>query len=82
MNTHSMEKKLNRKILLLYCDFRSYFSCYLRTQSMSDHFTKILSRMQLYDLDSEDRAENLNDDERRITNGGKNTFGTFCEQMK
>ena len=51
---------------------------------MSDHFTKILSRMELNDLDSDDPIENLNDDERRIitTNGGKNTFGTFFEQMK
>ncbi|CAF1473219.1 unnamed protein product [Rotaria sp. Silwood1] len=52
------------------------------TQSMSDHFTKILSRMELNDLRSEDSTENSNDDERRIVNGGKNTFGTFFEQMR
>jgi len=53
-----------------------------RTQSMSDHFTKILSRMDLNDLHSEDSIENSNDDERRIVNGNKNTFGTFFEQMR
>ncbi|CAF3622573.1 unnamed protein product, partial [Rotaria sordida] len=42
----------------------------LKTQSMSDHFTKILSRMELNDLCSEDSIENSNEDERRITNGG------------
>ncbi|CAF1490254.1 unnamed protein product [Rotaria sordida] len=52
------------------------------TQSMSDHFTKILSRMELNDLCSEDSIENSNEDERRITNGGKNAFGTFLEQMR
>ncbi|CAF1258687.1 unnamed protein product [Rotaria sordida] len=54
----------------------------LKTQSMSDHFTKILSRMELNDLCSEDSIENSNEDERRITNGGKNAFGTFLEQMR
>ncbi len=49
---------------------------------MSDHFTKILSRMELNDLRSEDSVENSNEDERRIANGNKNTFGTFFEQMR
>ncbi len=49
---------------------------------MSDHFTKILSRMELNDLRSEDSIENSNEDERRIVNGNKNTFGTFFEQMR
>jgi hypothetical protein len=48
---------------------------------MSDHFTKILSRMELNDLRSEDSIEATNEDERRVTNG-KNTFGTFFEQMR
>ena len=48
---------------------------------MSDHFTKILSRMELNDLCSEDATEATNDDERRVTNG-KNTFGIFFEQMR
>jgi hypothetical protein len=49
---------------------------------MSDHFTKILSRMELNDLRSEESLETPTDDERRIVNGGKNTFGTFFEQMR
>ncbi len=49
---------------------------------MSDHFTKILSRMDLNDIRSEDSVETSNEDERRIMNGGKNTFGTFFEQMR
>ncbi|CAF3241365.1 unnamed protein product [Rotaria socialis] len=53
------------------------------TQSMSDHFTKILSRMELKDLHSEDTVvESSNEEERRIANGAKNTFGTFFEQMR
>ncbi|CAF1168579.1 unnamed protein product [Adineta steineri] len=52
------------------------------TQSMSDHFTKILSRMELNDLRSEDSIDTPTDDERRIVNGGKNTFGAFFEQMR
>ncbi|CAF1279274.1 unnamed protein product [Adineta ricciae] len=52
------------------------------TQSMSDHFTKILSRMELNDLRSEDSAENPTDEERRIVNGGKNTFANYFEQMR
>lgn len=49
---------------------------------MSDHFTKILSRMELNDLRSDDSVENSNEDERRVANGGKNSFGTFFEQMR
>ncbi|CAF4738237.1 unnamed protein product, partial [Rotaria magnacalcarata] len=49
----------------------------------SDHFTKILSRMELNDLRSEDAVvESSNEEERRIANGAKNTFGTFFEQMR
>lgn len=53
-----------------------------RTQSMSEHFTKILSRMDLNDLRSEDSVDNSNEDERRTVNGNKNAFGTFFEQMR
>lgn len=49
---------------------------------MSDHFTKILSRMDLNDIRSEDSVENSNEDERRLTNGNKNTFATYFEQMR
>ena len=49
---------------------------------MSDHFTKILSRMELNDLRSEDAGETNPEDERRVVNGNKNTFGTFFEQMR
>jgi hypothetical protein len=38
--------------------------------------------MELNDLRSEDSIENSNEDERRIVNGNKNTFGTFFEQMR
>lgn len=62
-------------------DESSFFSL-TRIQSMSDHFTKILSRMELNDLRSEDGSETNAEDERRIVNGNKNTFGTFFEQMK
>lgn len=49
---------------------------------MSDHFTKILSRMELNDLRSEDAGETNTEEERRVVNGNKNTFGTFFEQMR
>ena len=49
---------------------------------MSDHFTKILSRMELNDLRSEESIENSTEEERRIVNGNKNTFATFFEQMR
>jgi hypothetical protein len=81
MNIHSMARKLNRKFISkINLNMIRFFP--YRTQSMSDHFTKILSRMELNDLRSEDSIENSNDDERRIVNGNKNTFGTFFEQMR
>jgi hypothetical protein len=36
----------------------------------------------LNDLRSEDGSETNPEDERRIVNGNKNTFGTFFEQMR
>ena len=48
---------------------------------MSDHFSKILGRMELNELRSDDAVEATNEEERRATNS-KNTFGTFFEQMR
>ena len=76
-----MGKKLNRKFQPNYRKNSEKFVCW-RTQSMSDHFTKILSRMELNDLRSEDSAENPTDEERRIVNGGKTTFANYFEQMR
>ena len=76
-----MGKKLNRKFEPNYRENSEKF-VYWRTQSMSDHFTKILSRMELNDLRSEDSAENPTDEERRIVNGGKTTFANYFEQMR
>lgn len=48
---------------------------------MSDHFTKILSRMELNDLRSDDTTENGVDEEKRAGNT-KNTFAPFIEHMR
>ena len=78
-----METKLNRKSTLNQIDSfngRTY-AILFRTQSLSEHFTKILSRMELNDLRADDSTETNAEDEKRA-NTVKATFGPFLEHMK